>query len=326
MTMMKAVVQRGVGGTDTLETGQIERPVPAPGQLRVRVMAAGVNRADIVQREGHYPAPPGASPLLGLEIAGVVDAVNGPSRFRPGDAVLGLVTGGGYAEYALLDGALAIAKPDRLGWEEAASLPEAWMTAWLNLAEIGHLAAGDRVLIHAGASGVGAASIQLAQLMGAHPFASVGSAEKQAFCRALGAEQSYIWREVERFSPLVRQWGGADLILDPVGGSYLAENIDCLNPDGTLILIGVMGGAQASLNLAKLLMQRLTVRGSTLRTQPLEVKSRLAAALEEKVLPAVLAGHARLTVDAAYPLDRVREAHAHMEGNRNLGKIVLTLS
>lgn len=321
--LMKAVVQDSAGGADTLRLAMVEKPVPQPGQLLVRVMAAGVNRADVVQREGHYPAPPGASPILGLEISGVVEEVSGASRFKPGDAVLGLVQGGGYAEYVLLDSPLAIAKPAELGWAEAATLPEAWMTAWFNLVELGRVQPGEQVLIHAGASGVGAAAIQLAGILGATAFASAGSHAKLEFCSALGARQVYNWRDLVGFSALIRQWGGADMILDPVGGSYLAENVASLNPDGRLVIIGVMGGAQASLDLAQLLMRRLTVRGSTLRPQPLECKARLALALEQHVLPAIANGTVRLTLDSSYPIEAVSQAHVHMEGDRNLGKIVL---
>jgi NADPH2:quinone reductase len=320
---MRAVVQASAGGVDTLCLDEIEKPIPQDGQLLVRVRAVGVNRADIVQREGYYPAPPGASPILGLEIAGEVEDVRGASRFKPGDAVMGLLSGGGYAEYAVLESQLAIPKPKFLDWAQAASLPEAWMTAWFNLVELGHLVEGQTALIHAGASGVGAAAIQLARLLGVRAFASVGSVDKMEFCRQLGAEQVYNWRELSAFSPIVRQWGGADLILDPVGGPYLAENIASLNAEGVLICIGVMGGAQSALNLAHVLMKRLTVRGSTLRTQPLDVKGRLAHAIEEHILPAIDAGVLKLTIDSVFALEDVREAHQYMESNRNLGKIVM---
>jgi NADPH2:quinone reductase len=323
---MKAVVQNSAGGVDTLHLARIEKPIPQDGQLLVRVMAAGVNRADVVQREGHYPAPPGASPILGLEVSGVVAEVRGESRFKVGDAVFGLVHGGAYAEYVVLESALAIAKPDALGWAEAATLPEAWMTAWFNLVELGHLVEGETALIHAGASGVGAAAIQLTRLLGVTAFASAGSHAKLEFCQQLGAAQVFNWRELSGFSALVRQWGGVDMILDPVGASYLAENITSLNPDGRLVVIGVMGGAQAELNLAQVLMKRLMLQGSTLRPQPVERKARLAQALQQHVLPAIAEGMVKLTLDSVYPLDAVAEAHRHMEADRNLGKIVLQVS
>ncbi|KMN31708.1 NAD(P)H-quinone oxidoreductase [Chromobacterium sp. LK1] len=322
---MLAVVQSAPGGVDTLSLDEIAPPARGGGQLLLRVMAAGINRADLAQRAGHYPPPPGASPILGLEVAGVVEEADADSRFRPGDAVFGLIGGGAYAEYALLDEALAIAKPDWLSWVEAASLPEAWMTAWFNLVEKAGLQAGETVLVHAGASGVGAAAIQLAGLLGAQAFASVGSEEKAAFCRELGATQVFNYRQTPAFGPMVKDWGGADVVLDPVGASYLGDNLAALKPDGRLVNIGLLGGAKAELNLGALLMKRITLIGSTLRPQPLEVKARLARALETRILPALEQGRLRLTLDSSYPLAQVGDAHAYVEANRNLGKVVLTL-
>ncbi|WP_293762662.1 NAD(P)H-quinone oxidoreductase [uncultured Aquitalea sp.] len=322
--MMQAILQNAPGGADTLYVGEAARPAARAGSLLVRVMAAGVNRADIVQREGHYPPPPGASELLGLEIAGVVEEVVGPSRFRPGDAVFGLVGGGAYAEYALLEEELAIPKPDWLSWAEAASLPEAWMTAWLNLVRVAHLDEGETLLVHAGASGVGITAIQLAGMLGAKAIASAGSAVKLDYCRAHGAAEAFNYRETPAFSALLKQWGGVDVILDPVGASHFNENVAGLNKDGRLVLIGVMGGTRAEINLGQMLMRRLTVCGSTLRTQPLEVKAELARALEQYVLPALEQGLARLTLDSSYPWQLAADAHAHIEANANLGKVVLT--
>jgi NADPH2:quinone reductase len=323
---MKAVVQSKCGGVDTLRVDEIEKPIPHDGQLLVRVFAAGINRADIVQREGRYPAPPGASPILGLEVAGVVEEVRGHSHFRVGDAVLGLVPGGAYAEFVVLDSALAIAKPDDMSWVVAASLPEAWMTAWFNLVEIGAVHEGENILIHAGASGVGVAAIQLARVLGARAFASAGSPDKLEFCRELGALQVYDRNEQPEFSTLIRQWGGVDLILDPIAGKYLGENLASLNVDGRLIFIGIMGGSVASVNLGLVLAKRLSLRGSTLRNQPLDVKARLAHALEHTVLPALRAGVVSAPVDSVFPLERVDEAHAYIEANRNFGKVVLSVA
>lgn len=322
---MQAVMQSRPGGRETLELGIVEKPVIGDGQLLVRVMAAGVNRADVVQREGQYPPPPGASAILGLEVAGVVESVCGPSRFQPGDAVFGLVEGGGYAEYAVLDSELAIPKPDSMSWVEAASLPEAWMTAWLNLVEVGKLAEGQALLVHAGASGVGAAAIQLARLLGARVWATAGSEEKLEYCYNLGADEAFNARQEVDFGSKVKGWGGADMILDPVGGAYLEQNLSCLNLDGRLVLIGIMGGGRSEINLGRLLVKRQSLIGSTLRSQPKAVKARLARALEAEILPALRQGVVRLTLDSTYPLAAVAEAHEAMEGNRNLGKIVLTL-
>ncbi|POZ60691.1 NAD(P)H-quinone oxidoreductase [Chromobacterium alticapitis] len=322
---MQAVVQQAPGGVETMDIGEWPRPQLVRGRLLVRVMAAGVNRADLMQREGRYPPPPGASPLLGLEVAGWVEEAAAGSAFQPGDAVFGLVEGGGYAEYVLLDEALAIAKPDELSWVEAASLPEAWMTAWFNLVVKAELRAGEAALIHAGASGVGAAAIQLAAMLGAQVFASAGSEEKLAFCREMGASRVFNYRETPAFGELVKSWGGADVALDPVGAGYLAENMQALNPDGRLVNIGLLGGLKAELDFGRLLMKRISLIGSTLRPQPLAVKARLAAALREQILPAILDGRLRATVDSSYPWTQVQDAHLYMADNRNQGKVVLTL-
>jgi NADPH2:quinone reductase len=321
---MLHVTQAAPGGADTLEITFAEKPQPAPGQLRVRVLAAGINRADIVQRQGHYPPPKGASPVLGLEIAGMVDAVNGPSRFQEGDAVFGLVSGGGYAEYALLDSSAALPKPDMMSWAEAASLPEAWMTAWFNLVDIAALQPGETVLVHAGASGVGAAAIQLASLLGARVVASASSEEKRQFCRSLGAAEVIDSRQ-PGFAANLKAQGGVDVVLDPVGAALFDDNIAALKPDGRLVVIGIMGGSSATLNLGLLLVKRLRLLGSTLRSQPEAVKARLAAALEAEVLPALADGRARITLDSVYPLAAVADAHRYVEDNRNLGKVVLSL-
>lgn len=321
---MLHVTQAAPGGAETLEIAFAEKPQPAPGQLRVRVLAAGINRADIVQREGKYPPPKGASPVLGLEIAGMVDAVNGPSRFQEGDAVFGLVAGGAYAEYALLDSSAALPKPDLMSWAEAASLPEAWMTAWFNLVDIAALQPGETVLIHAGASGVGAAAIQLASLLGARVVASASSEEKRQFCRSLGADEVIDSRQ-PGFAANLKAQGGVDVVLDPVGAALFDDNIAVLKPDGRLVVIGIMGGSSATLNLGLLLVKRLRLLGSTLRSQPEAVKARLAAALEAEVLPALADGRARITLDSVYPLAAVADAHRYVEDNRNLGKVVLSL-
>ncbi|MDF0604904.1 NAD(P)H-quinone oxidoreductase [Neisseriaceae bacterium TC5R-5] len=322
---MLAIVQDAPGSAASLRQDEVAPPQRGERQLLVKVMAAGINRADLVQREGRYPAPPDASPILGLEVAGIVSEAAADSHFKAGDAVFGLIAGGGYAEYALLDEDLAIAKPDWLSWVEAASLPEAWMTAWFNLVEKGQLQAGETILIHAGASGVGAAAIQLAGLLGAHAFASAGSAEKLAFCQQLGAQQVFNYKQLPKFAAQIKEWGGVELILDPVGASYLAENLAALKTDGRLVNIGLMGGARAELNLGMLLMKRIALIGSTLRSQSLAVKARLAQALREHILPALQQERVKIVVDSSYPLAQVQDAHCYIEANHNLGKVVLTL-
>lgn len=303
-----------------------EQPVPQlqEGQLLVRVHAAGVNRADLVQAAGKYPAPEGESPVLGLEIAGEVIACGAQTgRFAPGERVFGLVPGGGYAQYCLLDSRLAVRIPDFLDWVGAASLPETWLTAWLNLIEIGRLRAGQRVLIHAGGSGVGSAAIQLAKAHGAW-VATTASAGKLAYCRELGADLALDYR-ADDFAAAVRAAGGADLILDGVGGDHLQASQRCLNADGRLIIIGLLRGALAELNLGLLLVKRQRIQGSTLRSQSLAVKAQLTTALLHDVLPGLESGVYRLTLDRTFTLEDAQAAHDHVAANLSQGKVVLTL-
>lgn len=323
---MKAVVQSCLGAADTLSLGDMPIPEPGPGQLRLRVRAAGVNRADVMQREGHYPPPPGASAILGLEVAGEIDAIGaGVTGFVPGERIAALVSGGGYAEFALVSASLAMRLPAGMGFVEAASLPEAWMTAWLNLRELGDLHVGQRVLIHAGASGVGAAAIQLARLSGATVLTTAGSDEKCAFCESLGASLAINYRTTD-VAGAVRAAGKVDLILDPVGGATLGPNLACLNQDGKLVLIAFMAGRSTELDLGQLLMKRLTVIGSTLRNRDPVTKARLAARVQDTVIPAIVAGDVRATVDRTFPLAEVAAAHRYLESNQNRGKVVLTVA
>ncbi|WP_255989929.1 NAD(P)H-quinone oxidoreductase [Chitinolyticbacter albus] len=306
-----------------LRLSEIEQPLPGPGQLLVRVRAAGVNRADLMQAAGRYPQPPGESDILGLEIAGDVAAVGeGVSDFALGDAVFGLVAGGGYAEYCLLDARLAVAKPPQLAYAEAASLPEAWLTVWLNLVEIGGLRPGQRVLIHAGASGVGAAAIQLARALGASVAVTAGGAEKCEWCRSLGAELAIDYHSGD-FSTEVKAWGGADLILDTVGGDYLPRNQACLNRDGAIVLIGLLRGTEAQANLGLLLVKRQRLIGSTLRALSVERKAALSAALWPWLLPRLATDQIRLTLDRDFALADAASAHAWLAAGNNKGKLVL---
>ncbi|WP_211243422.1 NAD(P)H-quinone oxidoreductase [Chitiniphilus eburneus] len=308
-----------------LTLGEIERPVPGPGQLLVRVRAAGVNRADLAQAAGSYPPPRGESPVLGLEIAGeVVEVGTAVTQFVMGDPVLGLVAGGGYAEYCLLDASLAVAKPSTLGFEQAASLPEVWLTAWLNLVELGGLHAGTRVLVHAGASGVGSAAIQLAHCHGAWVAATAGGDAKCAWCRELGADLVVDHRTGD-FAAEVKAMGEVGLILDTVGGDYLARNQACLGMDGRIVLIGLLRGVQAQANLGLLLVKRQQLIGSTLRALPVARKAEIGAALWPWLLPRLGDGQVRLTLDRVFPLADAAAAHAHVAANHNLGKVVLRL-
>lgn len=322
---MQAIVHEPSG--DNLQLHTAPRPQPGPGQLLLRVHAAGVNRADLLQRAGRYPPPPGASAILGLEVAGEVTALGvGVSEFQPGDAVLGLVAGGGYAEYALLDAGLAWRKPDALSWIEAASLPEAWLTAWLNLIELGQLQAGQRWLIHAGASGVGAAAIQLAKAHGAWVASRCSGAEKIRFCQQLGADQVFDRQKDEDFAALLKNSGGVDGILDCVGGSLAAAHQRCLNSDGRWLLIGLLGGVSAEINLGLLLVKRQQLLGSTLRSLPLARQQTLARCLAAWLLPALASGAARATVDRTFPLAEAAAAHRYLASGANCGKVVLSIA
>ncbi|BCL75760.1 NAD(P)H quinone oxidoreductase [Jeongeupia sp. HS-3] len=303
--------------------GTQPRPVAGEGQLLVRVRAAGINRADLVQAAGNYPAAPGESAVLGLEIAGEVVALGTDvTGFSIGDAVFGLVPGGGYAEYCVLDAALAIRKPAALSWFDAASLPEVWMTVWLNLVELGELRAGQRLLVHAGASGIGAAAIQLGKRFGAEVLTTAGSAEKVAWCTALGADRVINYHD-EDFVAAVKAAGGADLILETVGGDYLGRDQQCLNRDGSIIVIGLLRGTKAELNVGLLLVKRQRVQGSALRSQPLDAKARLAAAVAEHILPDIVRGALKPALDRVFAAGDAQAAHDYVVQNRNQGKVVL---
>ncbi|GGP27514.1 NAD(P)H-quinone oxidoreductase [Silvimonas amylolytica] len=323
---MRAIVQSAAGGPETLHLGNVDLPRPGPGQLLVKVKAAGINRADLMQREGKYPPPPGDSTILGLEIAGEVAALGEDvSGFVIGDRVAGLVGGGGYAQFCVLDAGVAITLPDELDDVSAASLPEAWMTAWFNLVELGDLREDMRVLIHAGASGVGSAAIQLCKAHGAWVAVTAGGAEKGAYCARLGADMVIDYK-TQDFAAEIKLAGGVDLILDGVGGDYLPHNQACLNPDGQIIVIGMLRGPQTEANMGLLLVKRQTVRGSTLRPQALPVKRRLSRQVRDYVLPRLVTGALQVTVDKVFGWEQAAEAHQYVGAGKNLGKVILQLA
>ncbi|QZA78581.1 NAD(P)H-quinone oxidoreductase [Deefgea tanakiae] len=302
-----------------------EHPIPQPaaGQLLIKVAAAGVNRADLMQAQGKYPPPAGESEILGLEIAGTIAALGeGVTGWQVGDAVLALVGGGAYAEYCLVDQSLCCLQPDILSHAKAASLPEVWMTAWLNLIDIGQLKAGQRVLIHAGASGVGAAAIQLAKSVGAWVAVTTSTPEKQAFSRDLGADLVIDYR-AQDFATEIKAAGGVDLILDTVGGDYLASNQRCLNADGLIIVIGLLRGIESQLNLGLMLVKRQRIQGSALRSQPLSIKAKLTQALRSEILPRIASGEFKVTLDRTFAMADAQAAHDYVAANRNSGKVVL---
>ncbi|WP_299917013.1 NAD(P)H-quinone oxidoreductase [uncultured Roseobacter sp.] len=321
--MMRAVEITSPGGPDVLQL--TERPVPEPGhgQVVIKVAWAGVNRPDALQRAGLYAPPPTASDLPGLEASGDVVAIGeGVSGVKPGDQVCALLPGGGYAEYVATPAAHCLPVPDGLGLMEAACLPETYFTVWSNVFTRGGLQAGERFLVHGGSSGIGTTAIQLAHAFGARVFATAGSADKCDACTALGAEIAINYRSQD-FVEVVRDEGGADLILDMVGGEYIPRNLKALADDGRLVQIAFLGGPKVEVNFATLMTRRLTMTGSTLRPQSDLAKARIAQDLREAVWPLLEAGKVKPVMDQTFELADASQAHARMESSGHIGKIVL---
>ena len=321
--LMRVIEISRPGGPEVLVPA--DRPVPEPraGEIVIRVAFAGVNRPDAAQRAGTYAPPPGASDLPGLEASGVVVAVGpGVGRWRVGDRVCALLPGGGYAEYAACPAEHALPVPEGMGMREAACLPETFFTVWTNVFLRGGLRAGERFLVHGGTSGIGTTAIQLAAARGARVFATAGTEDKCAACVALGAEKA-INHRTEDFVEAMQAEGGADVILDMVGGPYVARNLKALADDGRLVQIAFLQGPKVELNLAPLMMRRLTVTGSTLRPQSNAAKARIAADLEAEVWPLLAAGRIAPVMDSEFALEAAAAAHARMEGGAHVGKIVL---
>ena len=323
---MTAVEITTPGPPDVLRP--VRRPVPKPGpaEVLVRVAAAGVNRPDLLQRAGHYPPPPGASDLPGLEVAGTVAALGeGALGWNVGDRVTALVAGGGYAEYCTAPAVQCLPVPRGLDLAEAAALPETAFTVWTNVFERGRLCSGETLLVHGGSSGIGTIAIQMARTRGARVLVTAGTPEKCAACVALGAERAIDYRR-EDFVTAVREatgGRGVDVLLDMVGAPYLARNLECLAVEGRLVQIGVQQGPKAELNLLTVMQRRLTVTGSTLRPRTVAEKGKIAAALREQVWPSIEAGAIRPVVYARLPLAEAREAHRIMEAGAHIGKLVL---
>jgi len=322
--MMRAVTIRGgKGDADALEVQSVAVPEVKPGHLLVRVRAAGVNRPDLLQRAGRYPPPPGASDILGLEVAGEVAAVGeGVERWRKGDQVAALLAGGGYAEYALVDARHALPVPANLGFVQAAALPETVFTVWANVFEHGQLRAGETLLVHGANSGIGVTAIQMARAAGARVFATARGADKVAKAREIGAELAVDAAAGDWAVP-IKAAGGADVVLDMMGAGYFKQNVDVLSPGGRLVVIAFLTGAAAELNLMSLMLKRLTITGSTLRARDAGEKARLARAIEEHVWPWIASGAVRIPVDRVFPLERAGEAHACLEQGTQFGKVVL---
>lgn len=325
---MRAITAPEPGGPAALRLVDVPDPQPGRGELLVAVAAAGVNRADVLQRQGRYPPPPGAGDVLGLELAGEVVATGaGVEGWRAGDRVCAVVAGGGYAELALVPAATALPWPEGSGAVEAAAVPEVFTTAYDNLVQRGRLAAGETVLVHGGGSGVGTAAIQLARRHGCRVLITAGSAEKLAACVDLGADAGIDYHRedfVERARELTRG-RGVDVVLDLVGGDYLGRNLRALAVEGRLVVIGLQGGGRGDLELGLLMARRLTITGSTLRARSVEDKAALAARLREQVWPGFADGSLRPVVDRTFPLERAAQAHELMEASGHVGKIVLVV-
>jgi len=314
------------GDPDVLVPVERPRPVPASGEVLIKVAAAGVNRPDVFQRRGRYPPPPGASDIPGLEVAGVVEEVGADVRdCRVGDGVCALVAGGGYAEYCVAPSPQCLPIPRGLDYVAAAAMPETFFTVWTNVFERGRLQPNDALLVHGGSSGIGTTAIQLARAFGSRVFATAGSAEKCAACERLGAERAIDYR-AEDFVAIVRQLTGdrgVDVVLDMVGGEYFARNIDALATEGRLVEIATLQGVKAELNIQTIMQRRLTITGSTLRARPVADKGAIARALRIRVWPLVEAGAVKPVVHATFPLREAAEAHRVMESSAHIGKLVL---
>ncbi len=316
------------GGPEVMRLEQVPVPVAGPGQVLIRVKAAGVNRPDVQQRLGRYPPPPGASPVLGLEVAGSVASVGeGVGAWRPGDQVCALVNGGGYAEYCLAPVGQCLPWPDGYTAIQAGALPETFFTVWANLFGHGRLRPGESVLIHGGTSGIGTTAIALAAAFGAHPIATAGSVEKCAACEKLGA-RAINYREQDFVAGVqeITSGRGVDVVLDMVAGSYLSRNVNCLRLDGRLVVIAVQGGVRDSeFSILPVMQKRLVITGSTMRPRTASEKAAIAAALREKVWPKLNAGLCAPIIHATFPLFDAAAAHAMMESGAHIGKIVLTV-
>jgi NADPH:quinone reductase len=325
---MTAIVIRAPGGPDVL--GPEQRPVPQPGEgeVLVKVAAAGVNRPDVMQRQGLYPPPKGATDIPGLEIAGEVVALGaGATRWKIGDHVMALVVGGGYAQYCPAHESHCLPIPHGLSMTDAAAIPETFFTVWHNVFERGRLKAGETLLVHGGSSGIGTAAIQLAHESGARVVTTAGSAEKLEACRTLGADVAINYKTEDFVAATKAATGGkgADVILDMVGGDYIERNYEAAAVEGRIVQIAFQGSPKATVDFRRIMLKRLTHTGSVLRSRPVADKGAIALGVEQKVLPLIASGKVRPIMDSTFPLAQAAAAHARMEASAHIGKIVLTV-
>src|ERR1700680_2441820 len=326
-TSMTATAIRSPGGPEVLIPEQRPQPQPGPGEILVKVAAAGVNRPDVMQRQGLYPPPPGASDIPGLESAGGVGALGkSATRFKPGDNVTALVAGGGYAQFCPVHESNALPVPGSLSLVEAAAIPETFFTVWHNVFERGALVRGETLLVHGGSSGIGTTAIQLAKAFGARVVTTAGSAEKCEACVRLGAEKPVNYRSEDfvAATKAVTDGKGADVILDMVGGDYIERNYEAAAVDGRVVQIAFQGSPRANVDFRRLMLKRLTHPGSTLRARPVREKAAIARAIEQKVWPLITARKGKPVIFRTFPLAQASAAHALMETSAHIGKIVLT--
>lgn len=326
---MKAIEITQPGGPDVLQLTTRSVPTPAPGEVLIKVHAAGINRPDVLQRKGGYPPPKGASDLPGLEIAGEVVAGDpAAGGLAMGDKVCALLAGGGYAEYCVAPAAQCLPIPAGLSYVEAAGLPETFFTVWSNVFDRGQLRPGESLLVHGGASGIGTTAVQLAKALGHTVYASAGSDERARTVEQLGADLCINYREQD-FVEVIREatnGKGVDVVLDMVAGDYINRNIRCLADDGRIVIIAVLGGTKAEVNFTQILMRRLTITGSTLRPRSIDFKADIARSLKDRVWPLLEAGTIKPIIHATFSLDQADQAHALMEAGEHIGKIILTVA
>jgi putative PIG3 family NAD(P)H quinone oxidoreductase len=319
-TMTAIAIEGGKGAADALRPETVERPAPGPGQILIRVRAAGVNRPDLLQRLGFYPPPPGAPTTLGLEVAGEV--VTGAGRWKEGDKVCALLGGGGYAQYAVVDARHALPIPEGFDFAHAAALPETVFTVFANVFEHGALKLGETLLIHGGTSGIGTTAIAMAKAHGARVIATGRGADKKAQALALGADIA-VDAKTEDFAEVAKAAGGVDVVLDMVGAPYFDKNLDALNTGGRIVYIAALAGPVLEVPVMRIMQKRAVLTGSTLRPRSADEKARLAAEIERVVWPWIAAGKLKPVIDAAFPLEDAAAAHAHLEAGEHVGKVVL---
>ena len=326
---MTAIEIDGKGGPDVLVQGQIDVPRPGPGEVLIKVHAAGINRPDVLQRQGLYPAPKGHSPIPGLEVAGEIAATGeGATRYKPGDKVMALVNGGGYAEYCIAEEPATLPIPAGLSMVEAAAVPETFFTVWHNVFERAALKPGEWFMVHGGTSGIGVTAIQLAKALGSKVIATAGSPDKCAACTELGADRAVDYRS-EDFVEVVKDVTnkrGVNVILDMVGGDYVDRNIRSLGDDGRLVNIAYLKGSKVEVDMMRVMLKRLTLTGSTLRIRPTEVKAGIARGVEENLSPLLANKSIKIVIDSTFPLSEAGKAHERLDQGSHIGKIVLTVT